>query len=156
MVIHEIRQTWMPVIIFIFLSWAWQSFSTHWDTRYCCFGLAKKAFLSLNFHIINIHSWNEINLDTRSNLHFIIMGTIIMFSSLGYTILMLWMCKKSFSCIIVLIINVHSRNEKTGIPIIIIVLLVIGTTIMIFSLGYMILMLWICKKSFSFHHFPYN
>ena len=95
-------------------------------------------------------------MDTHNNPILFVMGTIIMFFSLGYMILMLWICKKSFSFTILLIINVQSWNEKIWIPITISVLFVIGIIIMFFSLGYTILMLWICKKSISFHHFPYN
>ena len=39
------------------------------------------------------------------------MGTTIMFSSLGYMILMLWICKKSLFSTIFLIIKVHLWNE---------------------------------------------
>ena len=41
-----------------------------------------------------------------------VMGTTIMFSSLGCTILMVWICKKSFFCTIFHIINVLPWNES--------------------------------------------
>ena len=124
-----------------------------------------------------------------------------MFSSLGYTIFRLWICKKRFylhhfpyypsssmkcdkfcSCNNlfsfcywhynhVLHIGIHDldsldlqeklffppfslklmficEKRQTWILIIISILFVIGMTIMFSSLGYMILKLWICKKSF--------
>ena len=136
-----------------------------------------------------------------------LMGATIMFSTLGYTILMLWISKKSFRFHHFLIIKVYLWNKtnmdthnilhsffylhynhvlhigihdikalnlqeklffppfslqlmfirelrQTWILVIIFILFLIGTTIMFSSLGAMILMLWICKKSFSFHHFP--
>ena len=135
---------------------ALQSWSSHWDTWYWCFGFARKAFHSIILLIINVHSWNEKTWIPIIISILFVMGTIIMIVSLGYTILMLWICKKSFLSIILLIINVHSWNEKTWIPIIITILFVMGTIIMFFMLGYTILMLWICRKSFSFHHFTYN
>ena len=52
-----------------FCYWAQQSCSLHWDTRYWCFGLARKAFLSTIFLIIKVHPWNETNLYTQYNLH---------------------------------------------------------------------------------------
>ena len=138
-----------------------------------------------------------------------VIGTTIMFSTLGYTILMLYLCMKSFHSIIFPIINVHPRNgtnldtrynthsfhyghynhvlyirihdidafdlqEKLFFPpfslqlmfihelrqawilITISMLFVMGTTIMFSTLGNTMLMLWICKKSFSFQHFPNN
>ena len=44
------------------------------------------------------------------SIHLVI-GTTILFSTLGYTILMLWVCKKSFFSINFLIIEVHPWNE---------------------------------------------
>ena len=40
-----------------------------------------------------------------------VMGIIIKFSSLGYMIFVLWICKKSFSSTIFLITKVHPWNE---------------------------------------------
>ena len=137
------------------------------------------------------------------------MATTIMFALLGYTILMLWICKKAFLFTIFLIIKVYLWNETNlvtrnnlhsfcywvhnrvlhnGIhdldslnlqeklffpPFSIQLMLIhemgqtlilatttifsaIGIAIMFSSLENTILTLWICKKSFSFHHFPYN
>ena len=71
-----------------------------------------------------------------------------MFSTLGYTILMLWICKKSFFSTIFLVVKVIRDVRQTWILIITSILFVIGTTILFSILGYVILMLWICKKSF--------
>ena len=38
-------------------------------TRYWCFSLARKAFLSTIFLIIKVYPSNKINLDSRNNLH---------------------------------------------------------------------------------------
>ena len=67
MFIHEMRETWMPIIIF--LLWVWQSCSPLWDTRYWCFGFARKTFVYTIFPIINVHMQNETNLDTQNNIH---------------------------------------------------------------------------------------
>ena len=80
-----------------FYDWALQSCSLYYDTWYWCFGFARKAFHSTVFLVINVYPWNERNLDTHYNLHSIRYGTTIMFSSLGYTILLLRICKKGFS-----------------------------------------------------------
>ena len=139
-----------------------------------------------------------------------IMGTTIISSSLGYTILVLWIFKKSFSfhqfsnnqkfireirqtwmLIIISIlfcyghynhvhlIGMHDidtfiwQEKLSFLPfslwskfnheirqtwkcIIVSILFIVGTIIMLTSLGYTILMLWFGKKSFSFHYFPYN
>ena len=74
-----------------------QSCFPYLDTRYWCFILAREVFLSTIFLIIKVHSWNETNFDTHNNSILFVIGTAIMFSSLGYTILMLWICRKSFS-----------------------------------------------------------
>ena len=83
--------------LYSFCYWALQSCSPHWDTRYWAFRFARKAFFSTIFLIINVHPWNETNLDARNNLHSFFIGTAIMFSSLGYIILMFSICRKSFS-----------------------------------------------------------
>ena len=128
--------------------WALQSCSSHQDTRYWCFGFTGKAFLFIIFPIINVYSWNERNLSP-----FILLWALQSCSSYWDTrYLCFGFARKAFPLIIFLIINVHSRYEKTWKPIIISILFVMGITIMFFSLGYTILMLWICKKSFSFHY----
>ena len=76
MFIREMSQTWILVTIFILLLWALQSSSPYWDTRYWCFRFARKAFLSTIFPIINVHPWNQSNLDTHNNLHFFLLWVL--------------------------------------------------------------------------------
>ena len=76
---------------------ALQSCSPHWHTRYWCFGFARKAFISTIFLEINIHLWNETNTDALIISILFVFGHAIMFTLLGYMILMHWICKKSFS-----------------------------------------------------------
>ena len=82
-----------------------------------------------------------------------VIGTTIMFPLLGYTIVMLWICKKSFRSTIFPVINFHPGNKTN-----------LDTHNSLYSfcywhynqvstLGYMILMLWICKKIFFFPPF---
>ena len=52
-----------------FSLWALQSCSPHWDTRSWCFRFARKGFLSTIFIIINVHPWNESNMDARNYLY---------------------------------------------------------------------------------------
>ena len=149
------------------------------------------------------------NLDTLIISILFVMGIAILFSTLGYTILMVWFARKAFLSLTFLInivcpwngtnldthnslhsfcywhynhvlhIRMHNTDaldlqEKLFFPpfslqlmftremgqalilIIISILIVISTTIMFSLLGYMIVMLRICKKSFSFYHFPCN
>ena len=42
---REMGQTWILLIISILFAIALQSCSSHWDTRYWCFDLERKAFL---------------------------------------------------------------------------------------------------------------
>ena len=84
----------------------------------------------------------------------IVTGKVIVFSKLGYTILMLLICKKRFLSTIFRIIRFIQEMGQTWILIVITVLFVIGTTIVFSILGYMILMAWICKKSFLSTIFP--
>ena len=95
-----------------------QSCSSRWDAWYWHFDLARKAFLSTIFLIIKVHSWNEANLVMEINLHkhlfpsiLFFIGIIIMFSTLVYAVLKLWICKKAFLFTIFPIINVHPWNE---------------------------------------------
>ena len=67
--IHGMRQTWILIIISIFLLWALQTCSPHWDTQYWCFGFARKASLPTIFLIIKVYLWNETNMDTHNNHH---------------------------------------------------------------------------------------
>ena len=64
--------------------------------------------------------------------------------------------RKAFLSTIFLLIIFIRETWQTWIFVIISIPLNMGTTIMFSSLGYTILMLWICKKGFSFHHFPCN
>ena len=83
-------QTWMHVIISIFFVVGNTIIFFPWDTRYWCFGFARKAFLSIIFLIINVHSWNEkTRIPVIISILFV-MGTTIKFFSLGCTIWMLW------------------------------------------------------------------
>ena len=53
----------------LFLLFALQSCSPLRDTRYWCFGFARKAFPSTILLIINVHPWKVSNLDTLNNPH---------------------------------------------------------------------------------------
>ena len=77
-----------------------------------------------------------------------VMGTTIMFTTLGYTILMLSFGRKSFYFHISLLMKLICDMRQTQILIIISILIVMGTIIMFPSLGYIILMLWLGKKGF--------
>ena len=55
--------------LYSFSDSAQQSCSPRWNTRYWCFGFARKAFLSAIFPIIKVHLWKELNLDSHNNLH---------------------------------------------------------------------------------------
>ena len=80
-----------------FCNWAQQSCCPYWDTQYWCFHFVRKFFFAI-FLKIKVNLRNETNLDSRNNLHFLLwLGTTMMFSTLGYMTLMLWICKKSFS-----------------------------------------------------------
>ena len=103
--IHELRQTYIFIIISII-------FATGHCNRVHLFGI----------HDIDALIWQE-------NLFF-----------------------PSFS----LLLKFIREMRQTLIHIIIFILFVIGTTIMFTLLGYMMLMLWFDRKSFSFHHFPCN
>ena len=69
---------------------------------FCSLGIpilwfAKKSFSFHTFHKIKVRSSNDTNLDSNNNVHLLWFSMRIMFSSLGYTILVLWFCNKSFS-----------------------------------------------------------
>ena len=49
--------------------WALYAYSPDWGTRYWCFGLARKAFLSTTFLWIKVHQSNGTNLDSQNSLH---------------------------------------------------------------------------------------
>ena len=137
--------------------WVLQSCSAHCDTRYWSFGFARNTFLSTIFIVINVLSWNEINLDTHNNLHsfwcghynYVLLIVIHNIDALG---LQENLTFPPFS----LQSKFFSQMRQTWILTIIFILFVMGTTIMFSSSRYTILMLWICKKRFSFHYFHYN
>ena len=158
------------------------------------FGFARKTFLSTIFVITKVSPSSESNLDAHNNLHsfcygycnhilhigicdidtldlqeiyfflqfskqwkfireirqtwiliviifLFVIGPTIMFTSLGYAVLMLWICKKSFHSTIFLIIKVHREICQTWIPIIISIPCAIGQHNSVFHIEYKILML---------------
>ena len=103
-------QTWVLIVISIpLVIGATIMFSSLDCTR--CFGFAREAFHSTIFLIIKAHPSNDANLNTHNNLHSFFMGTTIRFSTVGYTILMIWICKKSFFSTIFFRIKVYPSNE---------------------------------------------
>ena len=90
---------------------ALQSCSAHRDTRFSYFGFARKAFLSTIFLVINVHPWNETNLDTQNNIHFFVIGTLIMFSTLAFIIWCFGFARKAFLSNAFLVIQVYLWNE---------------------------------------------
>ena len=136
---------------------ALQSCSPHCDTQYWCFGLVRKAFVSNIFCIIKVYPWSEINLDAHYNLYsfcyWALQSCSAHWETRNYCFAF---ARKAFYSNIFTIINVHWRND-TNLHIHYNLYFVrYCTEIMLYPLGYTILMLWICKKSFSFHHFSYN
>ena len=119
--------------------------------------ICKKSFFFHCFPSNQSSSVNESNPDSYNNLYsFLWLGTTIMFSTLEYMIL-IGFVRNAFLSTIFFIVKVHPWNESnfdshSNLHF----FFVCGTTIMFSTLGYMILMLGICKKNFSFHHFPYN
>ena len=72
--IHEIRQTWMLIIISVlFVIGATIMFSSLGYTMLMLW-ICKKNFSFSIFLIIKAHPWNETNIDTRNNLHSICHG----------------------------------------------------------------------------------
>ena len=136
--------------------WALQSCSPHCDTLYWCFGFAIKAFLSAIFLIINVRSWNKSNLDTHNNLHSCCYGHYNHVLPFGmHDIGALYLQEKLFFLAIFLIIDTHLWNESNKDTHNNLHSFHSGITVMFSPLGCTILMLWICKKAFSLHHFPY-
>ena len=66
------------------------------------------------------------------------------------------LARKAFLSAIFHIIKVHREMRQTWILLIISAPFVVGTPVIFILLGYMILVLWFGKKSFSLHHYPYN
>ena len=91
--------------------WGLQSCSPHWDTSYWCFGFERKSFLSTIFLIINVHPWNETNLDAHNNqcsFHFWHYNHILCTGM--HDIDSLDLQEKAFRSTIFLIINVPPWN----------------------------------------------
>ena len=121
------------------------------------FGFARKAFLSTVFLIINVYSWNETNLNTRNNLYFFCYGHNNHVFLIGiHDIDTFGFAGKALVSTIFLIINVHPWNETN-----------LDTHYNRHSFFYRhyshVLHIGIhdinaldCRKSFYFHHFPYN
>ena len=102
-------------------------------------------------------SWNGTNLDTLNNLHSFCHCHSNHVLLIGiYDINALNSQEKLFFPPFSLQKKFIHEIRQTWILVVISTILVIGTTIMFSVLGYMILMHWICMKSFSFHHFLYN
>ena len=113
--------------------------------------ICRKSFSFHHFPYMR-QTWRLITI----SIHFVI-GTTIMFSILGYMILMLSIYKKRFSFYHIFLINKGHLSNKTNLVLFHnLHFFVIGTTIMFSILGYPILKLWICKKSFAFHRFACN
>ena len=117
---------------------------------------ARKTFLFTIFLKIKVHPRIETNLDTRNNLHSFCYWQYNHDPYIGYMILMFGFARKAFLSTIFLKIKIHPSNETN-----------LGTHNnlhsfcyghfnMFSSMGYMILMLQICKKGFSFLYFPFN
>ena len=93
--------------------WALQSCSPHCETWYWCFRLARKAFHSTIFPIINVHLWNETNLDTHYYLHSFRYGHCDHVLQIGeHDIDALDLQEKILHSTIYPIINVHLWNER--------------------------------------------
>ena len=151
------RQTWILIIISVLFVIGMTIIFSTLGCMILMLWICKKSFLSTIFLIFKVHPWNETNLDTCNNLdsfsywhynhvHLIGMHDI---DALAWQ-------EKPFFPPFSLQLKFIREMRQTRIHLIIIVLFVMGTTIMFSILGYAILMLYICKKSYYFHHFPYN
>ena len=112
MFIREKRQSWILIIIPILFVIG------HCNCihliRICdwCFCFVGKAFLITIFFLINVHPWNETNLDTRSNLCsfcYVHHNHVLLIRI--HDIEVLDLLGKAFLCTISYRINVHPRNE---------------------------------------------
>ena len=91
--------------------WALQPCSPYLDAWFWCFGFVGKAFLStISLKLMFTHEMRQTWIPIIISFVFL-MGTTIMFFSLGYTILKLCICKKIFFSTIFPIIKFHSWNE---------------------------------------------
>ena len=117
----------------------------------------RKAFLFTIVLIIKVYSWNEINMDTHNNLHSFCYWNYNHVLLIGvHDIDTMDLQEKLFVPPFSLYLMFVCGVGQTWVLVIVSILIVIGTTIMFSTLGYTVLMLWIWKKSFYFHHFPYN
>ena len=86
---REMRQTWLPKTIYILFVIGIAIMFSIMGYTILMLWICRKSFLSTIFLIIKVHSRKETNLDSHNNLHSFCYGMAIMFSSLGYIILML-------------------------------------------------------------------
>ena len=134
-----------------------QSCSPHWDTRSWCFVFACKAFLSTIFLVINAHMWNRTNFNTSNNLHSYCYGhnNHVLHIRI-HDIEALDLQEKLFFPLVSLLSKFICKMRQILMLIIISILFVMDASIMFSTLRCTILMLWICNKCFSFHHFSHN
>ena len=150
-------QTWILIIISILFVMGSTIIFSSLGYTILMLCICKKSFFFTIFLIIEVHRWNEMNLDSRYNLHSFCYGQYNHVLLIGiHDIDALDLQKKLFFPPFSLQSQFIREMRQTWIPKIISTSFVVGTTIMFFTLGYTILMLWICKKSFSFHDFLYN
>ena len=144
--------------LYSFGDWVLLSCSPLWDTWYWCFGSIRENFLSTIFCRIKVHPSNETNLYSHNNLHFFVIGHYNHVPLIGiHDISVFGLARKTLLSIIFFIIKVCLSNEIN---------LDSYNNLYFFcdwpqqshffSLGYMVLMLWFRKKSFSFHHFHWK
>ena len=154
---HEMGQTFILVIISILfvMGTAIMFLLLGYTILMLC--ICKKAFHSTIFLIMKVHPWNERNLDTYNELHSFCYWHYNHVPHIRiHDIDALDSWEKLFFPPFSLYLEFFHEMAQTWILIIISFPFTIGTTIMFPTLGYTILMFWICKKNFSFHHFPYN
>ena len=131
-----------------FCDWALQSRSPHWDTQYWCIGFARIAFFSIISLMIKIHPRNESIFDAHNNHHSFCYKHYNYVLNIGIHDIATLDLQEKLSFHIFLIINIFYEKRQTWVLVIIAILFVMGTIIMFPKLGYMILVLWICKKAF--------
>ena len=95
--IYKMRLAWILVIISILFVMSTTVKFTSLGNKILMLWICKKSFLSTIFHITNGHPWNETHMILIIISIVFVMGTTIMFSTLGYMILILWFGEKSFS-----------------------------------------------------------
>ena len=111
MLIHEMGQTWMLIIILTFFIIAATTMFSTFGYTILMLLIWKKTFFSTIFLIINVHPWNEMNLDTHNNFHSFCYGNYNNFLLIGiHDIDALDLQEKVLSTIF-LIIKVQLWNE---------------------------------------------